>query len=631
MNRRKILASLLAASLCISTAALPASAADPASFEAGNNLVGGVPSAEEESSDFVTYDGHNSNYPLETPKLYTYPTNGGVLLTWDSPTYATKFKVFYRLKGTSKWSSVYCYDRYFTVTGLTNGKAYEFLVLATNGSTWSSYTSKDIVTCTPNTSSNFYTPYLNISPGNSSLYVDWYPSEYAVKSRVFYRLHGTSKWTYKDTDKSEFTITGLTNGKEYDVLVLQSDGKSWTSWTEDDIKIAVPVAGTGVPDFKLSSSNTEISVSWTPVPSAVKYRVFYRPTGTSKWSYKDLSKDDNNTYYNFKGCYYWIGDLKAETKYDVLVLSNNGSKWSSWTNADIKTCTTAKKYTYTEITFYTPHIYCFGENKKITVQWDPVKDAVKYRVFYRLSGTSKWSYKDIAAQSSTDTNKYTITGLINDRQYDLLVLSNNGKAWSEYHLDYDMCTAAPTADFYTPTIFVYTSDASVEISWAGVPNAVKYRIFYRIHGTSKWSTMDTTRTWNTLKGLSNGYKYDFLVLGFDGSKWTTYTKSDILTSPLVAKLDIPEINIYSYPGNPITISWDAVKNATKYRVFYRLHGTSKWTTKDIAVDKNNAYYDCRLTDLTPGKNYDVLVLASDGSSWSKYDEANILTVTKYVG
>lgn len=615
MNSKKILASLLAASLCISSAALPASAADTASFEAGSNLVGGVPTVDGESTDFVTYDGYNNNYSIYTPTLYAYGRNGGVYLSWDWVSYATKYKVFYRLKGTSQWASVMTTDTHYTVPGLTNGKQYEFLVLATNGSAWSSYTSKNIVTCTPDGLTP-YTPYTYIMPGNNSIYVDWYASNYAVKYRVFYRLNGTTKWSTKDTTESNCSITGLTNGKKYDVLVLQSDGKTWSPWNNYDIRVVTPAAGIGTPNFSVKNTDRSTMVYWEPVPAAVKYRVFYRPNGTSKWSYKDISKDKYEDFYNFDDCYYYVNGLKANTVYDFLVLSYNGSKWSSWTNADIQTLKTPAS------SIYTPYVTALGENKKIKLSWNEVPGATKYRVFYRVYGTTSWSYKD------TTSTEYTITGLTNNCKYEVLVRSSDGKNYSSFD-EYDIETATTTTAFWTPKLNAYTFDSSAVISWNEVPNAAKYRLFYRVNGTSKWTTMDTTDNWVYLENLVNGKKYDFLVLTSNGSKWSTYTKSDILTSTLVAKVDLPTFYLNSGTYAPMAVTWSSVDNAVKYRVFYRQHGTSKWTTKDIAAEKKTSNYSYILPGLTPGKSYDVLVLASDGTSWSKFTSSDILTATKY--
>ncbi|MCI5904452.1 MAG: fibronectin type III domain-containing protein [Oscillospiraceae bacterium] len=76
--------------------------------------------------------------------------DSNITLTWNAVKGAAKYKVMYRLSGTTEWKEQETNDTSYNVTGLTNGKAYEFIVLAGNASGWSKWTDKDIVTATPN-------------------------------------------------------------------------------------------------------------------------------------------------------------------------------------------------------------------------------------------------------------------------------------------------------------------------------------------------------------------------------------------------------------------------------------------------------------------------------------------------
>ena len=59
-----------------------------------------------------------------------------------------------------------------------------------------------------------------------------------------------------------------------------------------------------------------------------------------------------------------------------------------------------------------------------------------------------------------------------------------------------------------------------------------YAAFYRVNGTSAWTQKTTTATSCTFTGLKNGTKYDFLVIAYNGSAWSTWTNSNVVNATL---------------------------------------------------------------------------------------------------
>ncbi len=88
------------------------------------------------------------------------------------------------------------------------------------------------------------------------------------------------------------------------------------------------------------------------------------------------------------------------------------------------------------------------------------------------------------------------------------------------------------------------------------------------------------------------------------------------------KLDAPVVTSTSSDSSSITVSWDAVPNATRYSVGYKLSSESSWTS----VNAQQAL-SLTINSLEPYSRYDVRVLArGDGSAYANSDWSTTETV-----
>ena len=280
---------------------------------------------------YTSYKDHTLTLPFAvpvTPKLTVTAGDSRAVLSWGAVSNATRYRTFYRLTGTSAWtSSGDIKSTSNTITGLINGRQYDFLVLAGNNSTFSSWNDSDIVKAVPQAVP--VTPKLTVTAGNSRAVLSWGAVSNATRYRTFYRLTGTSAWTSSgDIRTTSNTITGLSNGRQYDFLVLAGNNSTFSAWSNSDIVKAVPQAAAVVPvtpELTVSVSSGRADLSWNTVPNATRYRSFCRPTGTSAWS---SSNDMTST-----SCI--ISGLTNGQQYDFLVLAGNSTTFSSWNNSDI--------------------------------------------------------------------------------------------------------------------------------------------------------------------------------------------------------------------------------------------------------------------------------------------------------
>ena len=127
-------------------------------------------------------------------------------------------------------------------------------------------------------------------------------------------------------------------------------------------------------------------------------------------------------------------------------------------------------------------------------------------------------------------------------------------------------------------------DGMVTLRWEAVSGAVQYRVQRR--SGSEWVSVATTKDLGYQdRGLTNGTTYSYRVVCFVNNVWKT--PSDVVkVTPVAAPTAVT--NVKAVAGtDSITLTWDKMTGATKYRVS-RNNG-SGW--KDIATVSGTTYTD----------------------------------------
>ena len=195
---------------------------------------------------FVTYGYMNGYVQTEASK----PTNikatagdGKVTLTWDAVTGATKYAVsIYKGTGTNyNTLTTSITGTSYTATGLTNGTTYQFLVQAYVGGKWSTFTTADHVSATPNDTKPAD---IKATTASGKVTLNWNAVENATKYAVsIYKGTGTNYTILSKTiTGTSYTATGLTNGTTYQFLVQAYIGGKWSTFTTADHIKATPTA-----------------------------------------------------------------------------------------------------------------------------------------------------------------------------------------------------------------------------------------------------------------------------------------------------------------------------------------------------------------------------------------------------
>ena len=218
----------------------------------------------------------------------------------------------------------------YTITGLTNGTTYTVRVLATKTGASDGALSVE-VSGTPAVTPPGRVTEVSLTTGNTQLTVKWTAVSDATGYKVQWR---SGDETFADVDAAtdhreaavssgpttRYTITGLTNGTTYTVRVLA------TKTGASDGAPSVEVSGTPasmppgrVTGIGLTTSHTQLTVSWTAVSGATGYKVQWR---SGNETFADAATDHREaTVSSGTTTRYTITGLTNGTTYTVRVLA----------------------------------------------------------------------------------------------------------------------------------------------------------------------------------------------------------------------------------------------------------------------------------------------------------------------
>ena len=170
---------------------------------------------------------------------------------------------------------------------------------------------------------------------------------------------------------------------------------------------------------------------------------------------------------------------------------------------------------------------------EVTVSWKAVAGAERYAVAEKMADGSYRTYTLDEKGTS-----FKVSDLANGVTHRFLVQARVDGSWSSAADGY-LCSAAPSGTV-RPKVAAKAGDGSVELSWGHVPGATRYAVAVRQGSGYKTYTLDCAKESYTVKGLSNGTSYKFLVQAWNGSSWSPFSESDLvecttLGTPIMGK------------------------------------------------------------------------------------------------
>ncbi len=313
--------------------------------------------------------------------------------------------------------------------------------------------------------------------------------------------------------------TNLLSPGNYPFEVSATDGAN-THVATGSLIILPGAPGTVVlttpPDGAANTSPNPL-LSWEAQPNATNYYV--EIAGDSLFANVVESSTQNGTSY-------LAGPLMADSTYYWHVSASNGCGEGSY----------SATFSFTvglgEPGFCEPPLNASATTTANTasITWAPVPGASKYVVRYRpVDSSGNWKKRN------TLLNFITLVALMptTEYEYQIRVRCETGPTdWSQSFffitqegMDETACTNL------TPIEPVETGPTYAIISWNSVPDAIQYRLRYRIAGTTDpWTRLNLADTTAAIFGLTpeTEYEYDVRTLCVFG--WTPWSNDYFFTT-----------------------------------------------------------------------------------------------------
>ena len=391
----------------------------------------------------------------------------------------------------------------------------------------------------------------------------------------------------------------LASGDRLYIFNEQCNGDKKTDYSSELQEIPTLPVNTA-PTVSVSNTNAGVSVTWTQNDDAVKYRVL-RKEGSG--SFTALAKVSGTSYIdasavNGKTYTYTVRCMDGSGKY----IGDYDEKGVSITVSGIITA---------------PSITLKNTTSGINIKWSAVSGVPKYRILRKEGNGSFTALAKISGTSYTD--KTAVEG--KTYTYTIRCMNDSGS----YIGIYDKTGKSITAEspIYVSVSRVVIAPNGVVVKWGAVDGINKYRILRKAEGESSFTAIakvsDTTTY--TDSNVVNGKTYTYIVRCLDSSSayvggydtvGQTLVVSGVITAPVVKVQN----------GTNVTVSWNSVVGADKYRVL-RKEGDGSF--KALAKVTGTSYVD-KTAEKGKTYTYTVRCMTSDGSYIGSYDKKGV-TIT----
>jgi len=369
---------------------------------------------------FFFSDCGNSDFKIFYHGIASNPTNltasagdGQVTLTWNASIGATSYNIYESTTSGGPYTKIISTtNTNYTVTGLTNGATYYFVVTAVNSTGESGYSNQAGATLIPGAPTN-----LTATAGNGQVTLTWNAPIGATSYNVYESTTSGGPYTkINSTTNTNYTVTGLTNGATYYFVVTAVNSTGESGYSNQ--------AGVTLINLTASAGDGQVTLTWNASIGATSYNIY--ESTTSGGPYTKINSTANTNY--------TVTGLTNGATYYFVVTAVNSTGESGYSN----------QAGAMPIAVPT-NLAATAGNGQVTLTWNASIGATSYNVYE--STTSGGPYTKI--NSTTNTN-YTVTGLTNGATYYFVVTAVNSTGESGYSNEVS-ATPVPCSYSINPT------------------------------------------------------------------------------------------------------------------------------------------------------------------------------------
>ena len=210
-----------------------------------------------------------------------------------------------------------------------------------------------------------------------------------------------------------------------------------------------------------------------------------------------------------------------------------------------------------------------GTGTSVTLSWNPVSGANRYHI-YRKTSTTDWEKIGIS-----ETTSYTDTTAKTETTYTYGVRSIHIESGSEVRSERSL----PYTRVGRPTISeLKESSGGNLLKWNAVDGAEGYEVYRRTSSSAEWARMESvTDTSFTDSTAKYGTRYYYAVRAFCTNGSTKFYSAYSGSKSLKRTVATPKVTSISGTKTVVTLKWNAVSGAKRYRI-QRMESGGKWKT-----------------------------------------------------
>ena len=528
-------------------------------------------------------------------------TNAAITLKWDAVTGADS----YQLKTDNAAPINVGTATTYTHNGLAADSQHTYQVCAVNDGGSSTYSTPVLTVRTQ--------PNIPVLPGNikvtpkvTELVITWDKVTGAESYDIAVGANNQTIGTVAGTVNT-FTYTGLIPNTQYAIAVRAANTAGESDWSVPVSAKTLQAAPDTAPVLSGNATKDAITLTWNAVNGADSYDLEITKTADSTVTAVNDIAVTNYSHTN----------LTPNTEYSYRVRAKNSGGEGIWSQPLVIS-------TKPDVPSVPQSISASSTSREISMIWDSVDTATGYEVEI-MSGTNDNQTVTDQVYGTTETS-YTQTGLTPNTEYQYRVRAKNEAGPGEWSEQNSIMTKESVPGIPTNIQTAITSN-EITLSWDETPYAESYDIEImsemdeeqtvtgEVYGIED-NMVHLTDTSYTFHGLKSNTEYQYRLRANNHVGEGDWSEPIVVTTGTNAPQTPGNLNAEA-DSTKVTLTWDAVANATSYEV--NADGTIIDTGEETI---------CVHTNLEPNTEHKYKVRAVNGDGKSQWSEEQ--TITTYL-